>query len=77
MGGREFAQGLVELAKSKPEALTYASAGPGSGLTLLGALFKNVAGIAMLEVPYKSFGAILLVAGTPQAIVRQLRHLLP
>ena len=48
---------LVNLAKAKPGTLTYASSGPGSGISLLGALFKNVAGVDMLEVPYKSFGA--------------------
>jgi tripartite-type tricarboxylate transporter receptor subunit TctC len=42
---------LAALAKAKPDSLTFASAGGLSQLT--GELFKIVAGIKMLEVPYK------------------------
>ena len=50
---------LVELANSKPGKLTIASSGTGSSLHLIGELFKNVAGIDVLHVPYKA---------TPQAM---------
>jgi tripartite-type tricarboxylate transporter receptor subunit TctC len=48
---------LIALAKAKPGSLTYASSGSGGGASIYGALVKNVTGIEMLEVPYKSLGA--------------------
>jgi tripartite-type tricarboxylate transporter receptor subunit TctC len=50
---------LTALAKSKPDKLSYASAGQGSPAHLYGELFKSLAGVEMLHVPYK---------GAPQAI---------
>ncbi len=50
-------QELIALAKSKPGALTFASAGNGSVAHLSGELFKQAAGIDMLHVPYKGGGA--------------------
>ena len=44
---------LVALAKSQPGKLTFASSGTGSSLHLAGELFKHVAGIDILHVPYK------------------------
>ena len=44
---------LIQLAKSKPGKLTYASAGPGSTQHLAGSLFCSKAGIDALHVPYK------------------------
>ena len=44
---------LIDLAKSKPGGLTYASAGVGSGLHLSAELFKKMAGIDVKHVPYK------------------------
>ena len=44
---------LIQLAKSKPGKLTYASAGPGSTQHLAAALFCSKAGIDALHVPYK------------------------
>lgn len=46
---REF----VALAKSKPDALTYASPGNGTLQHLVAARLQSVAGIQMLHVPYK------------------------
>jgi len=46
---REF----IELAKSKPGTVTYASAGNGSTQHLAGELFKSAAGIGLVHVPYK------------------------
>ncbi len=50
---------LVELAKSKPSHLTYASPGSGSSPHLAGELFKMMAGIDITHVPYR---------GGPQAM---------
>jgi tripartite-type tricarboxylate transporter receptor subunit TctC len=48
---------LIALARSKPDALTYASGGAGSITQLLGEWIKSETGIRVLEVPYKSVGA--------------------
>lgn len=46
-------QELIALAKSQPGKLTYASFGVGSSAHLTFELFKEMAGIDMLHVPYK------------------------
>jgi len=45
---------LIALAKTKPGAMTYASAGIGNSQHLAGELFKQMAGIDTLHVPYQS-----------------------
>ncbi len=50
---------FIEHAKAKPDALTYASAGPGSISQLVGEMVKLAAGIKVLEVPYKGVNAEL------------------
>ena len=47
---------FVALAKSKPGALNYASAGPASMSHLAAALFEKVAGIDMVHVAYRGTG---------------------
>ena len=44
---------LLALAKAKPGALSYASSGPGTPYHLAGELFKSMAGVSILHVPYK------------------------
>ena len=44
---------LVALAKSRPDQLTYASAGIGNLTHLAGELFSQAVGVKMLHVPYK------------------------
>ncbi|RQO46658.1 LacI family transcriptional regulator [Variovorax sp. KBW07] len=51
--GIKSAKELVAKAKAKPNTLSYASPGVGSGLHLAGELFKQQAGIDLLHVPYK------------------------
>jgi len=46
-------QELVALAKAQPGKLTYASFGVGSTAHLAGELFKIMAGVDMLHIPYK------------------------
>jgi tripartite-type tricarboxylate transporter receptor subunit TctC len=51
---------LIALAKAKPRALNYASAGPTSLAHLAGALFAQMANVELTEVPYRSStGSIL------------------
>jgi tripartite-type tricarboxylate transporter receptor subunit TctC len=47
---------LIELARQKPGELEYASAGIGSFQHLGGELFKLMAGVDLLHVPYKGGG---------------------
>lgn len=44
---------LVKLAKAKPGAISYSSAGVGTSTFLAAELFRIMAGVDMLEVPYK------------------------
>lgn len=54
---------LIMLAKSKPGTLNYSSSGNGSPAHLAGELFKLLAGIDILHIPYR---------GSPQAIIALL-----
>jgi tripartite-type tricarboxylate transporter receptor subunit TctC len=54
------AQELIALAKSKPGALQYSSAGSGSQPHLTAEIFKAMAGVDLLHVPYKGAGPQLL-----------------
>jgi tripartite-type tricarboxylate transporter receptor subunit TctC len=47
---------LVRLAKARPGAISFASAGPGTPTFLAPELFKMVAGVDMLHVPYRGGG---------------------
>lgn len=44
---------LIALARAKPGGLTYASAGAGTASHLAGELFKSMAKVDMVHVPYK------------------------
>jgi tripartite-type tricarboxylate transporter receptor subunit TctC len=44
---------LLALVKSKPHALNYASSGPGTPYHMAGELFKAMAGLDIVHVPYK------------------------
>lgn len=51
---------LVGLAKAKPGQLSFASAGNGTGGHLSGELFKLLAGIDLLHIPYKGVAPALV-----------------
>ncbi len=51
---------LTRLAKAKPGQLTFASAGNGSGGHLSGELYKLLAGIDLVHVPYKGVAPALV-----------------
>jgi tripartite-type tricarboxylate transporter receptor subunit TctC len=59
---------LIALAKAKPGALSYGSSGIGSSQHLAGELFKEMAGINIVHVPYKAGTAanLDLIAGRIQ-----------
>jgi tripartite-type tricarboxylate transporter receptor subunit TctC len=56
---------LVSLAKAQPGNFTYASGGNGTPPHINGEVFKSVAGVDLLHVPYKGGGPALadLIAG--------------
>ena len=54
------AQELIALAKKRPGALNYSSAGSGSQPHLTAEMFKTMAGVDLLHVPYKGAGPQLV-----------------
>ena len=48
---------LLALGKAKPGALSYASSGPGTPYHMAGELFKSMAGVSILHIPYKGSSA--------------------
>jgi tripartite-type tricarboxylate transporter receptor subunit TctC len=59
---------FVAYVKARPRQISYASAGPGTPHHIAGEMFKSMAGIDMLQVPYKGTGPALidLLAGRVQ-----------
>jgi tripartite-type tricarboxylate transporter receptor subunit TctC len=53
-------QELVALLKEKPGEYSYASSGNGTPLHLSGELFKTMAGVDMVHIPYKGAGPALI-----------------
>ena len=52
-------KGLIDLARAKPDTVTYAVSGTGGVNHFAGALFSRIAGVKLVNVPYK---------GGPQAL---------
>ena len=50
---------LISLAKSRKDAIAYASSGNGSAQHLAGALFESAAKVDMVHIPYKGGGPAL------------------
>jgi tripartite-type tricarboxylate transporter receptor subunit TctC len=71
--------GFVALAKARPGALNYGSAGNGSAGHLAFEMLKTATGIDVVHVPYKGTGAQLtdLIAGNIDAASAGLPGLLP
>jgi tripartite-type tricarboxylate transporter receptor subunit TctC len=70
---------LLELAKAKPGFLNYASAGIGSFQNLSGELFKVMAGVDIVHVPYKGGGPSMLavIAGEAQVMFSSIVQTVP
>ena len=70
---------LIALARAKPGGLTYASAGAGTASHLAGELFKAMAKVDMVHVPYKgNVPAITdLLAGQTSLIFATMPTVLP
>ena len=70
---------LIELARSRPDDLNYASGGVGSTPHLAAALFASMAGIRISHVPYKGTGPAVadLLGGQVQIAVLGIPTVLP
>ncbi len=72
-------QELLALARAKPGYITYASYGPGSSAHLTAELFKLMAGVDLLHVPYKGAAPAVndLLGGQVNIMFADVAALLP
>ena len=72
-------EALIALAKAKPSALNFASSGSGGGAHLAVEMFKSMAGVNIVHVPYKGGAPAMLdvVAGQVQMSFSQPPIALP
>ena len=70
---------LIDLAKSKPGVLNYASAAAGGVPHLSAELFKSMAGVNIVWVPYKGSGVALtaLLGNEVQMLISDVGFLMP
>jgi len=70
---------LIQLAKAKPNQLTFGSSGVGTSLHMSGELFKEMAGIQIRHIPYKGRAQSLpdLVSGRISMLFDNLSSSLP
>ena len=72
-------QALIALAKARPGQINYASAGSGTSPHLAAELFKSMAGVDLVHVPYKGSPQALtdLLGGQTQIMFASLVSALP
>jgi tripartite-type tricarboxylate transporter receptor subunit TctC len=58
-------QELITLAKAQPGKLSYASPGVGTPQHIGGELFKALAGVDIVHVPYRGANFTDVIAGSP------------
>lgn len=70
---------LIALCKKDPGKYSFASSGPGTSLHLSGELFKKMAGVDIIHVPYKGAGPVYhdLMAGTVNMMFANMPSMLP
>ena len=70
---------LIQLAKTRPGQINYASSGSGSTAHLSSELFRNMAGVRLTHIPYKGAGPALadLVGGQVQTMFTGISSTLP
>ena len=70
---------LIALARAKPGALNYASSGSGAAAHLAAELFKTMAGVDMVHVPYKGAQPALtdVIAGQAQLMFATSASVIP
>jgi tripartite-type tricarboxylate transporter receptor subunit TctC len=70
---------LIDLLKSKPGEINFASSGNGTSIHLSGELFKTMAGVRMNHIPYKGSAPALtdLIGGQVQLMFDNLPSSMP
>ena len=70
---------LIALAKAKPGQMTFASYGNGSSAHLIGELFKMMAGVDLLHIPYKGAAPAVndLLGGQVNILFADVAAILP
>ena len=70
---------LIEMAKAKPNQLTFGSSGVGTSLHMSGELFKEMAGVEIRHIPYKGRAQSLpdLISGRISMLFDNLSSSLP
>jgi tripartite-type tricarboxylate transporter receptor subunit TctC len=70
---------LIALAKSKPGQLRFASSGNGTSQHLCGELFKSMAGVDLVHIPYKGSAPALtdLLSGQVSLMFENMPTILP
>jgi tripartite-type tricarboxylate transporter receptor subunit TctC len=70
---------LIALCKKEPGKYSFASSGPGTSLHLSGELFKTMADVDIIHVPYKGAGPAYndLASGTVQMMFANMPSMLP
>ena len=70
---------LIALCRKEPGKYAFASSGPGTSLHLSGELFKSMAKVDIVHVPYKGAGPAYgdLVSGTVQMMFANMPSMLP
>src|SRR5690606_10555758 len=69
---------LIAFAKKNPEKLSYASPGTGGTPHSSAELFKSMAGVSMVHVPYKGTGPLMtdVLAGNVEVTFSELGNVL-
>jgi tripartite-type tricarboxylate transporter receptor subunit TctC len=70
---------FIALAKAQPNAISYASSGNGTSIHMSGEMFKHLAGVEMLHIPYKGSAPAItdLIAGQVNAMFDNIPSALP
>ena len=70
---------LIELARAQPGKLSYASSGAGTSIHLCGELFKMLAKVDLVHIPYKGSGPAMvdMIGGQVQVMFDNMPSALP
>jgi tripartite-type tricarboxylate transporter receptor subunit TctC len=70
---------LIDLAKAQPGKLSYGSAGTGTSLHIAGEMFKRMAGVDMVHIPYRGSAPAQndLIGGQVQLMFQVTQSALP
>jgi tripartite-type tricarboxylate transporter receptor subunit TctC len=77
--GVHTVQEFIALAKAKPGALNVGSSGNGTSLHMSAELFKQLAGVDIVHIPYRGAGPLMpdLISGQVQVVFNNLPTAMP